>query len=122
MKTLMFAATLILLFIPLPSQASYVEGFVPPTNPIQKRPVQDRASRSAARHNWEAVAQCESSGDWHSTVGMFEGGLQFLPTTWEAYGGEGHAYDASRAQQIVVAERVLKDQGIGAWPVCGSRL
>jgi len=28
---------------------------------------------------------------------------------------------ASRAEQIRVAENVLRTQGIGAWPVCGQR-
>lgn len=68
---------------------------------------------------------CESSGDWQSSVGMFEGGLQFLPSTWLAYGGAEfavHAYDATREQQITVAERVLAGQGAGAWPVCGYHL
>jgi hypothetical protein len=56
---------------------------------------------------------------------MFEGGLQFLNATWLAYGGgeyAEHAYDATTAQQIAVAERVLDGQGIGAWPVCGAYL
>jgi hypothetical protein len=52
----------------------------------------------------------------------FFGGLQFTLPTWRANGGLGNPAHASRAQQITVAERVLRSQGIGAWPVCGKRI
>jgi len=75
--------------------------------------------------NWDAVAQCESGGNWSINTGNgFRGGLQFTQGTWAAYGGTqyaGSANQASREQQIAVAEKVLKGQGIGAWPVCGKR-
>jgi hypothetical protein len=75
--------------------------------------------------NWDAVAQCESGGNWSINTGNgFSGGLQFTPGTWAGYGGRqyaGNAHQATREQQIAVAERVLKGQGIGAWPVCGRR-
>lgn len=74
--------------------------------------------------NWDAVAQCESGGNWSINTGNgFHGGLQFTQGTWAAYGGTqyaGSANQASREQQITVAEKVLKGQGIGAWPVCGK--
>lgn len=72
--------------------------------------------------DWDAVAQCESGGNWHTNTGNgFSGGLQFTPSTWHAYGGQGAAQNASREQQIAVAERVKQGQGMGAWPVCGHR-
>lgn len=72
--------------------------------------------------NWDAVAQCESGGNWAINTGNgFFGGLQFTLSTWRANGGVGNPANASRAQQITVAERVLTSQGIGAWPVCGKR-
>lgn len=72
--------------------------------------------------NWDAVAQCESGGNWSTNTGNgFSGGLQFTPQTWQAYGGTGSPENASREQQIAVAERVKAGQGMGAWPVCGSR-
>ena len=72
--------------------------------------------------NWDAIAQCESSGNWHINTGNgYYGGLQFSPSTWRAYGGSGSASNASRDEQIRIAERVLRGQGIGAWPVCGAR-
>ncbi|NLE80438.1 MAG: transglycosylase family protein [Rhodococcus sp.] len=78
---------------------------------------------AAAPHNWEEVAQCESGGDWTTNTGNgFFGGLQFHPETWRSHGGEGLASEASKAEQILVAERVLKTQGPGAWPVCGQYL
>jgi len=80
---------------------------------------------SASSVNWDAVAQCESGGNWSTNTGNgFSGGLQFTRSTWKAYGGTKYApsaHQASRAQQIAVAERVLHGQGIKAWPVCGGR-
>jgi hypothetical protein len=76
---------------------------------------------NASRVNWDAIAQCESSGDWAINTGNgFYGGLQFLPSTWKEHGGVGMPNRASREQQIFIAERVLRTQGIGAWPVCGA--
>ncbi|MGF1428349.1 transglycosylase family protein [Kitasatospora sp. LaBMicrA B282] len=71
---------------------------------------------------WDKVANCESTNDWSINTGNgFYGGLQFTSSTWAAYGGTQYAPQAdqaSKAQQISVAERVLADQGPGAWPVC----
>jgi resuscitation-promoting factor RpfA len=70
--------------------------------------------------NWDAIAKCESGGNWAISTGNgFYGGLQFTMSTWHAYGGSGSPVNASREAQIAVAERVLAGQGIGAWPVCG---
>jgi resuscitation-promoting factor RpfA len=81
---------------------------------------------SAAAHDWTGVAQCESSGDWSINTGNgYYGGLQFSQSTWEAYGGLAYASRADLASadaQIVVAERTLAGQGIGAWPSCGRYL
>ncbi len=82
-------------------------------------------ARPAARAysvNWDAIAQCESGGNWGISTGNgFSGGLQFTSSTWRANGGSGSANGASRDEQIRVAENVLHTQGIGAWPVCGRR-
>ncbi|MDL9935705.1 transglycosylase family protein [Gordonia sp. ABSL1-1] len=81
------------------------------------------APASAAGHNWDAVAQCESGGNWAINTGNgYYGGLQFSQSTWEANGGSGSASNASREEQIRVAENVLATQGAGAWPVCGQYL
>ena len=72
--------------------------------------------------NWDAIAQCESGGNWAINTGNgYYGGLQFKLSTWRANGGVGNPASATREQQIAVAERVLVSQGIGAWPVCGKR-
>ncbi|MFJ5228959.1 transglycosylase family protein [Kitasatospora sp. NPDC088391] len=71
---------------------------------------------------WDKVAQCESTGNWSINTGNgFYGGLQFTSSTWAAFGGTAYAPQAdqaSKAQQIAVAEKVLASQGPGAWPVC----
>jgi LysM repeat protein len=74
---------------------------------------------------WDRVAQCESGGRWDINTGNgFHGGLQFTPQTWKAFGGGEFApvaYQASREQQIAVAERVLAGQGWNAWPSCSKK-
>lgn len=74
---------------------------------------------------WNKVAACESSGNWSINTGNgYYGGLQFSQSTWEAYGGKAYAQradQATRDQQIAIAEKVLKGQGPGAWPVCSVR-
>jgi len=77
---------------------------------------------NASSVNWDAIAKCESGGNWAINTGNgFYGGLQFTLGTWHANGGQGMPQNASREQQIAVAERVLATQGIHAWPVCGLR-
>ena len=72
--------------------------------------------------NWDAVAQCESGGNWGANTGNGHyGGLQFKQATWSSNGGAGSPASASRAEQIRVAENVLASQGAKAWPTCGSR-
>lgn len=82
-------------------------------------------SASADSVNWDAIAACESGGNWAiNTENGYQGGLQFSSSTWAAYGGTQYASSAnqaSRDQQIAVAENVLAGQGIGAWPVCGAQ-
>ncbi|MFD3705698.1 transglycosylase family protein [Nocardia sp. NPDC058658] len=78
---------------------------------------------SAAAYNWDGVAQCESGGNWGINTGNgYYGGLQFSQSTWAANGGQGSAHNASKEEQIRVAENVLASQGVGAWPHCGQYL
>lgn len=78
------------------------------------------ATASADSANWDAIAACESGGNWAINTGNgYYGGLQFTLGTWRANGGSGMPHQASRAEQIRVAENVLRSQGIGAWPSCG---
>jgi nucleoid-associated protein YgaU len=90
-------------------------------------PVLGATSASAATASeWDAVAQCESGGNWSINTGNgYYGGLQFSASTWAAYGGTAYAStadQASKAQQIEIAEKVLAGQGKGAWPSCGVGL
>jgi nucleoid-associated protein YgaU len=81
------------------------------------------AANAAPASDWDALAQCESGGNWGINTGNgFSGGLQFTPSTWAAFGGQGAPQNASREQQIAVAENVLAGQGWGAWPACSAKL
>lgn len=72
---------------------------------------------------WDRLAQCESGGNWQINTGNgYYGGLQFSAGTWRAFGGKGLPHQASRGQQIAVAERTLAAQGWGAWPACSRKL
>ncbi len=78
---------------------------------------------TAPASTWDSLAQCESGGNWGINTGNgYAGGLQFSPSTWAAYGGTGSAANASREQQIAVAEKVQAGQGWGAWPACAAKL
>lgn len=74
---------------------------------------------AAPDSTWDAVAQCESSGNWAINTGNgYYGGLQFSQSTWEAFGGTQYAARADLAtkeQQIAIAEKTLAGQGWGAW-------
>jgi resuscitation-promoting factor RpfB len=76
---------------------------------------------------WDALAQCESGGNWAINTGNgYYGGLQFNLGTWQAYGGGAYAaypHEATREQQIAVATK-LRDAngGYGAWPACSASL
>ncbi|MEU9140600.1 transglycosylase family protein [Streptomyces sp. NPDC048404] len=87
-------------------------------------PLLAAASASAADGTtWDRVAQCESGGAWSADQSNgYYGGLQLDQENWEAHGGLDYAPradQASRSQQIAVAEKVLADKGLAAWPTCG---
>ncbi len=81
---------------------------------------------AATDRTWNRLADCESGRNWHINTGNgYYGGLQFSYGTWRAYGGgrfASYAHQASRAEQIKIAEKVLHGQGWGAWPACSARL
>ena len=86
-----------------------------------------RQAREIQSHlrTWNAIAACESGGNWHINTGNgYYGGLQMAPSTWYGYGGGKYASLPSRAtkrEQLIVAERILHGQGWGAWPTCSAR-
>ncbi|MFF3719912.1 transglycosylase family protein [Streptomyces prasinus] len=81
------------------------------------------AASAADGSTWDKVAECESGGSWSQNSGNgYYGGLQLTQADWEKYGGLDYATSAdqaSRGQQIAVAEKILADQGVGAWRACG---
>ncbi len=81
---------------------------------------------AAPDSDWDRLAQCEAGGNWGINTGNgYHGGLQFSPSTWNAHGGQQYAAtanQASRDQQIAVAEKVLASQGWGAWPSCSASI
>ncbi|KUN15729.1 transglycosylase [Streptomyces corchorusii] len=110
-----------------PSKAVRAIALAGVTGAAVAAPLMAAGNASAATASqWDAVAQCESGGNWSINTGNgYYGGLQFSASTWAAYGGTqyaGTADKASKAQQIAVAEKVLSAQGKGAWPVCGTGL
>ncbi|GAA5108597.1 hypothetical protein GCM10023339_07800 [Alloalcanivorax gelatiniphagus] len=87
----------------------------------KEEPTADFASGSTV---WDALAKCESGGNWAINTGNgYYGGLQFNLGTWRAYGGTGYPHQASRETQIAVATR-LRDAagGYGSWPSCSAKL
>ena len=70
---------------------------------------------------WEQIAQCESGGNWSIQSGNgYYGGLQFLPSSWAAAGGVGSPADASKEEQMRIADNLLAMQGPGAWGCYGK--
>jgi LysM repeat protein len=110
-----------------PSKATRAIAIAGVTGAAVAAPLMAAGSASAATASeWDAVAQCESGGNWSINTGNgYYGGLQFSASTWAAYGGTQYAAtadQASKAQQIEIAEKVLAGQGKGAWPHCGVNL
>jgi hypothetical protein len=74
---------------------------------------------------WDRIAQCESGGNWQDTRGGYEGGLHFHPDTWVRAGGTRyapHAYQATRRQQIDIANEWLARTSWAQWPVCSRKV
>ncbi|WP_406158099.1 LysM peptidoglycan-binding domain-containing protein [Streptomyces sp. NBC_00882] len=110
-----------------PSKATRAAALAGVTGVAIAAPLMAAGNASAATASeWDTVAQCESGGNWSINTGNgYYGGLQFSVSTWAAYGGTQYAAQAnqaSKSQQIAVAEKVLASQGKGAWPVCGTGL
>ncbi|MEV8375262.1 ubiquitin-like domain-containing protein [Kribbella sp. NPDC056861] len=98
------------------------------TKPKPEEPVADTEEPPASGNAgaWDRIAQCESGGNWKANTGNgYYGGLQFGTGTWKAYGGGAYApnaHQASKAQQIAIAEKVRAARGSYAdWPVCGKK-
>ncbi len=92
----------------------------------KSRPTPPSTPSPAGDSVWDAIAECESGGNWAINTGNgYYGGLQFSAGTWTAYGGGAYAStadQATREQQIAIAEKVQAAQGWGAWPACTAAL
>jgi LysM repeat protein len=87
------------------------------------RPQASSSSSSGGGTVWDRLAQCESGGNWSISTGNgYYGGLQFSQGSWSAAGGSGNPADASREEQIRVAQILQSQQGWGAWPACSRAL
>ena len=93
---------------------------------LRRRALDYAASFPYGRRFWDTLARCEASGNWSTSTGNgYSGGLQFLPGTWDSFGGRAYALTAARAtraEQIAVAQLVLAAQGWKAWPACSAKL
>jgi hypothetical protein len=104
-----------------PMEATLVSTAPPP--PVAAAPAPVTYAGSSV---WDDLAQCESGGNWAINTGNgYYGGLQFSYDTWHGYGGGEFAdypHQATRDQQIVVAERLRASRGYAPWPACRDKL
>lgn len=108
-----------------PAPAPAASSFVPEPVEVAPAPAPAPVSAPAVAGGsvWDALAQCESGGNWAINTGNgYYGGIQFSLSSWQAVGGTGYPHMASREEQIARGERLLAIQGWGAWPACSSKL
>ena len=103
-----------------PMEATLHSAAAPPA------PAPQRVVTYAGSSVWEDLARCESGGNWAINTGNgYYGGLQFSLGTWQQYGGAEFAaypHQATRDEQIVVAERLRAVRGYAPWPSCRAKL
>ena len=79
------------------------------------------AAAGAAPGHLQAIAACESGGNYSTNTGNgFYGAYQFTQETWAAVGGTGNPAAASPAEQDKRAAMLYAQQGSSPWPVCGQ--
>ncbi|WP_097956491.1 MULTISPECIES: transglycosylase family protein [unclassified Streptomyces] len=108
-----------------PSKVTRIATLAGVTGAAVAVPLMGATNASAASvETWDAVAQCESGGNWSINTGNgYYGGLQFSQSSWAAAGGTQYASRAdlaSKDQQIATAEKLLDLQGPGAWACAGA--
>lgn len=105
----------------VPVDAALAERAAAVRRAAEVRALQELAAaalRPRTNVNWDAIARCETGGNWRMQGPRFSGGLGFANTTWNGFGGREFAPNAgmaSREQQIVVAERVHDRYGLSGW-------
>ena len=117
--------------VPTPGEApmeATLHAIATPPPPAPPAPV--AAAPRVVTYNgdtvWDDLAKCESGGNWAINTGNgYYGGLQFSYATWHGYnGGEFAEYphEATREEQIIVAERLHAARGFQPWPACRIKL
>lgn len=82
-----------------------------------------RTMAKAAKLNWKALAQCESSNRPKAVnPAGYYGLYQFDKRTWRSVGGKGMPNKASRKEQTKRAQMLYVKRGAQPWPTCGRRL
>lgn len=67
---------------------------------------------------YQRIARCETHENWQHNAGAYEGAFGFYVGTWRGWkpaGYPSHAYSATPRQQLIVAVRVARSVGFGAW-------
>ena len=109
----------------VPMEATIVVVPTPTPVPVAIAP-RPAAPTYSGNSVWDDLARCESGGNWAINTGNgYYGGLQFSYSTWHGYdGGEFAEYphEATREQQIAVAERLRAARGYQPWPACRVKL
>lgn len=117
--------------VPTTTTTTTTTTTVPPTTeapattaaPTTQAPTTQPAPSSGGDSVWDALAQCESGGNWHINTGNgYYGGLQFSLSTWQSVGGTGYPHEHSRETQIEMGKRLQARAGWGQWPSCASKL
>ncbi len=107
-----------------PMEASLHTVATPAPAPVA--PARQRVVTYDGDSVWDDLARCESGGNWAINTGNgYYGGLQFNLGTWQGYGGTEFAaypHEATRAEQIIVAERLRAARGYSPWPACRAKL
>ena len=123
------AEALVAATLPEPASVSMDAVLVPIPTPTPAPPPPPAPRRVVTYDGdtvWDRLAQCEASGNWAANTGNgYYGGLQFDVSTWRGYGGAEFAaypHEATRAEQIMVAERLRAARGYQPWPACRVKL
>lgn len=93
---------------------------------VPVNPASPRVEYYGTKYNplWDKMAQCETGGNWQAPGLKYQGGLGIYDMNWNHYGGLKFAPTAGQAtkfEQIIVAERIRAEHGWRAWG-CAKRI
>ena len=89
---------------------------------LEHSAAQQAAEKASRDSVWDRIAACETQGNWSMQGPSFSGGVGFANSTWSSFGGNEfapNAGQATREEQIIVAERVRARVGMRAWGCAG---